>query len=229
MLNVIIRKELEKELLSINTFFYRMSGRQLPPVKIKLSSKLKDVEESRNGVITLNPEYIEEYNSKHKANLTYPALLAHGYFHHAQHTIMADWDPNIFFKKLMAYKLTMGEMNEIVNNLVEAASMFFAAAYVNISLKHTPNNIRRFLAQDGYDAPSGKLIKGNEMVLLLYTYNSDDASKTIKDSLTYNGQERMIRLLLEAKKGNRKCIQPMRTALDTADLSAEGAVRAEGS
>ena len=187
---------LQKEVLSIDRFLHSLVRIKLPVPKVCISDKINDAEEYHKGVITLNPGYL-----KGKERINISALMAHGYFHHVQHTKFKFYDPSRLWDMLKVYNLKHDEIQEIVDNIFESSAMFFAAAYLtrNEMGNRKVARIVRYLHSKPYTPLAGKFIHGNDMIILLYSNSGNSIRKTMQHFLTYKGQAKTVKDFLEAR------------------------------
>ncbi len=193
------KTDMSYELQNIERFFTSLTGKKLRSPVVIISPELQDAEECMDGVIKINPTYMAECNSKKEIKITEVALVAHGYFHHAQQSVFKPYGPGKLWTKLKEYNLVRDEVAELVGNLTESTAMFFAVAYLTRDLigKAREVKMKRYLKSVNYLPPSGKHFDyGNDIPVLFYL-KGGSVAKTVKSALSYDGQARMVRLYLE--------------------------------
>lgn len=190
MIYVVDEKLLEREVLNIDRFFHSLISVKLSIPQVRISNKINDAEEYWDGVITLNPSYL-----KGRERISQSALIAHGFFHHVQHTKFKFYDPSKLWDMLKPYDLKRDEVQDLVNNIFESSAMFFAAAYLTRKTNGPKRVARlvRYLHSKPYAPPARKFIGGNDMILLAYSRNGHSVSKTLQCTITYKGQAKMVR------------------------------------
>ena len=87
---------------NVSKFLNNLTRINIAPIKVALSTRVKDSAWYSHGKIYINPNHNPE-------KLTYEEMVAHEFFHHVQ------------TKLHVKYK----------ENLLESSAMFFAAAYIN--------------------------------------------------------------------------------------------------
>ncbi len=187
-------KILKKEVQDIDRFLHSLISVKLTVPQVRISNKINDAEEYWDGVIILNPGYL-----KGRERISLSALIAHGFFHHVQHTKFKHYDPSKLWNMLKPYNLKHDDVQDIVNNIFESSAMFFAAVYLTRKTKGPERIARiiRYLHSKPYTPPAGKFVAGNDMVLLLYSSNGHSVRKTLQYTTTYRGQAKMVRDFLD--------------------------------
>ncbi len=172
-----------KELPYVIRFFKESTSLDIAVPSFKLSEDVEDVEWYADSSIFINPTYMPK-NEK----ISYKAMLAHGYFHHAQYALFKFYE-NESIKKKIGTNLSSEKISDLMNNFVESSAMFFAAAYITKEMNGSArtNKIIKYLKAKPYTPPKGKFYCGNGVVLLTYSENNYNIKKTLKQILSLNG------------------------------------------
>ena len=189
-------RHLINEMQNIDRFLRSLVNVKHAMPQVRISNKINDAEEYENGLITLNPSHL-----KGSERISLSALIAHGFFHHVQHTKFKFYDPGRLWDMLKPYDLKQDEVQDLVNNIFESSAMFFAVAYLTrktMGPKRTAS-IVRYLHSKKYSPPAGKFISGNDMILLLYSKSGNSVRKTLQYAITYRGQAKMVKDFLNLR------------------------------
>ena len=189
-------RHLVNELQNIDMFLRSLLNVEHTMPQVRISNKINDAEEYENGLITLNPSYL-----KGSERIGLSALMAHGFFHHVQHTKFKFYDPGKLWDMLKLYDLKQDDVQDLVNNIFESSAMFFAVAYLTRKTKGSRRtaSIVRYLHSKKYTPPAGKFISGNDMILLLYSKSGNSVRKTLQYAITYGGQAKMVKDFLDLR------------------------------
>ena len=82
----------EAELKKIAEFLMESTGIRVSLPEVQISCRIRDIEEysvtgNKNAKIVINPCQLDAYKKKIGEKIPVSALLAHSFFHHAQHTL----------------------------------------------------------------------------------------------------------------------------------------------
>jgi hypothetical protein len=175
---------IDKEVKRIDEYFNKLTSKKISMPNASISTKVRDVEWYSNNTIFINPEYIPKGE-----NISYKAMLAHGFFHHVQSELMHFYKSDKIRESLGINSSNKEKIIDLLNNFVESSAMFFAAAYLTRNETKISRNkkILCYLSSRYFLPPKGKFFYGNSVVLSPLQKNKYNVRKTILQMLTYKG------------------------------------------